>query len=627
MGGVPVAAGAAPANQAAANNVAVAQSVSCTIVGTSGDDGLVGTAGDDVICGLGGDDTLEGLGGNDVLIGGPGSDVLAGNSGDDTLYGHAGEDRLFGGPGRDLVAGGGDADLVRGGDGDDELHGSDGADTLIGGDGNDELWGGSGADTMEGRGGDDKLLGGPGDDLLAGNAGDDWLLGQDGSDLLIGGPGSDQLGGGGDGDVVRGGDDDDYMQGEDGTDTLVGGAGNDLMWGGPGDDLMEGRAGNDKLYGDDGADLLAGNEGNDTLIGGDGDDQLFGGPDLDDCDGGPGNNTILSCGGPQWTQVGGDINGEAAGDLFGYSVAMSSDGNTVITGALGNGEDAGHARVYRLIGSTWIQVGGDIDGEAADDWFGFSVAMSSDGNTVIVGAPYNNGAGNSAGQARVYRFDGSTWAQVGGDIDGEAAEDDSGTSVAMSSDGNTVIVGAPFNDGAGNYAGHVRVYRFDGFTWTQVGADIDGEGADDVSGFTVAMSSDGNTVIIGVPYNDSTGIAAGQARVYRFDGSTWNRVGSVIDGEAPQDQSGLSVAMNGDGNTVIVGAPYNSGNGYESGHARVYRWDGSAWTKVGADIDGKAVNDFSGFSVAMSSDGNTVIIGGPSNDAGHARVYRLDGSA
>lgn len=89
----------------------------------------------------------------------------------------------------------------------------------------------------------------------------------------------------------------------------------------------------------------------------------------------------------QAKQIGNDIDGEAAGDNSGYSVALSSDGQTFAVGAYGNdgnGSAAGHVRAYAWNGSVWSQLGGDIDGEVAGDYAGFSVALSSDGRTLAV---------------------------------------------------------------------------------------------------------------------------------------------------------------------------------------------------------------------------------------------------
>ena len=222
------------------------------------------------------------------------------------------------------------------------------------------------------------------------------------------------------------------------------------------------------------------------------------------------------------TKLGADVDGEAAYDYSGYSVAISSDGTTVAIGATNNdggGSDAGQVRVYQNIAGTWTKIGADIDGEAAYDNSGYSVAISSDGTTVAIGAPYNSGGGSDAGQVRVYKNMAGTWTKIAADIDGEAANDRSGYSVAISSDGSAVAIGATNNDGGGSDAGQVRVYQNIAGTWTKLGLDIDGEAANDNSGYSVAIASDCITVAIGALYNSGGGSdAAGQVRIYKIGG-------------------------------------------------------------------------------------------------------------
>ncbi|CAK9106856.1 Uncharacterized protein (Fragment) [Durusdinium trenchii] len=329
-----------------------------------------------------------------------------------------------------------------------------------------------------------------------------------------------------------------------------------------------------------------------------------------------------------WTQLGGDIDGEAVGDFSGLSVSLSSDGNTVAIGAQnndGNGTSSGHVRVYRFNSTGWAQRGADIDGEAAGANSGFAVSLSSDGNTVAIGAPRNDGNGTESGHVRVYRFESSEWAQLGADIDGEASFDQSGRSVSLSSDGNTVAIGAPENDGAANRAGHVRVYRYDSIAWTKMGDDIDGDAAEEQAGWSVSLASDGNTVAIGAPFNNENSFFAGQVRVYRFDASAWTQLGNDIAGQVNEEGLGYSVSLSSDGNTVATGSPFNGGS--NGSRVQVYRFDSSEWTQLGADIDAEAPGDLSGSSVMLSSDGSTVAIGAPGNDgngsnAGHVRVYR-----
>ena len=128
--------------------------------------------------------------------------------------------------------------------------------------------------------------------------------------------------------------------------------------------------------------------------------------------------------------------------------------------------DAGHVRVYQYASSSWSQLGGDIDGEAAYDKSGKSISLSDDGTILAVGAYYNDGGGTNAGHVRVYKYASGSWSQLGGDIDGEAANDFSGWSVSLSDDGTILAVGAYRNDGGGTDAGHVRVYKYASSSWT-----------------------------------------------------------------------------------------------------------------------------------------------------------------
>jgi Flp pilus assembly pilin Flp len=333
------------------------------------------------------------------------------------------------------------------------------------------------------------------------------------------------------------------------------------------------------------------------------------------------------------TKLGSDIDGEAQGDRSGYSVSISSDGTKVAIGALdnnGGGSDAGQVRVYQYSNNAWAQIGLDIDGEAAGNQSGMSVALSGDGTTVAIGAPGNSGInGAYSGHVRVYRNNSGTWTKIGSDIDGEAANDGSGRSVAISSDGNIVAIGTPNNGTSNSRRGQVRVYQYSSSTWTQIGADIDGGSLYEESGEAVAISSDGTIVAIGAPQNSNgNGNGAGQVRVYKNIAGTWTKLGADIDGEAESDVSGSSVAISSDGTIVAIGAKWNDGGGNSAGQVRVYQYINSSWTKIGSDIDGSAANDQAGTSVAISSDGTIVAIGATQSNfmgpayAGYVKLYK-----
>jgi Secretion system C-terminal sorting domain len=333
---------------------------------------------------------------------------------------------------------------------------------------------------------------------------------------------------------------------------------------------------------------------------------------------------IYSWNGSAWTQKGGDIDGQAIGDYSGHSVSMP-DANTVAIGSIGSDQimmDGGQVRVFSWNGSSWIQKGADINGDSIFDQLGWSVSMP-DPNTVAVGAIGHNGNSPDIGQVRIYSWNGSAWVQKGSYIDGQMLNEIFGYSISMP-DSNTIAVGAQYNSDNGNVAGEVRIYVWIGSAWVQKGIDIGGEAANDLSGTSVSMP-DANTVAIGAPFNDGSGFNAGQARIYYWNGSAWTQKGQDIDGGAPSDESGWSVSMP-DANTVAIGAPDNDAGGFKAGQVHVYSWNGSSWVQKGLDINQTAPYDKSGYSVSMP-DTNIVGIGAidyTGSIGGEARIFAFN---
>ena len=338
------------------------------------------------------------------------------------------------------------------------------------------------------------------------------------------------------------------------------------------------------------------------------------------------------------TQIGLDIDSEAGGDALGYSVSMP-DYLTVGSGAPwndGNGNRAGHVRIYNWNGSAWVQKGLDIDGEAAEDQSGYCISMP-DANTVAIGAPYNRpgntGAYYAAGHVRIYNWNGNAWVQKGSDIDGQ--EYWSIGEVLSMPDANTIAIGAPDakKPGSGADVGRVMVYSWNGTDWVQKGAELIGDTVL-VSGswFDIGKSvhmPNANTLAIGA-WNTSSLPRSGLVRVYEWDGVSWIRKGQNILGESIGDHSGRTLTMP-DENTIAIGADYNGGNGVESGHVRIHEWNGTIWVQKGLDIDGEAPNNYSGYSLSMPS-ANTIAIGAIGNFnnngiSGQVRIYDWDGNS
>ena len=343
-----------------------------------------------------------------------------------------------------------------------------------------------------------------------------------------------------------------------------------------------------------------------------------------------GHARVFEFNGANWVQLGADIDSGGADEYFGWSLSLSGDGTRVAVGAPHPAAPGfGRTRLYEFDGVNWIQMGADIVGEFNNDQSGWSVSINNDGSRVAIGAPQNNGGGAVSGHVRVYEFNGVNWVQTGADINGEAPGDWSGYSVSINGDGNRVAIGAFSNDSVfGNDSGHARVYEFNGVSWVQLGGDIDSEGHNDEFGSSISLSDDGNRVAIGAPENDGNGASSGHVRVFEFDGVSWEQLGLDIDGEASGDESGRAVSISGNGNRLVVGARYNNGsNGGSSGHARVYEFDGLAeWVPINEDIDGEASYDLFGSSVSLNNDGSMVAVGAIYNDgnggsSGHTRIF------
>jgi predicted NBD/HSP70 family sugar kinase len=324
----------------------------------------------------------------------------------------------------------------------------------------------------------------------------------------------------------------------------------------------------------------------------------------------------------------------AASDRFGYSVALSSDGNTCAIGAMADsnsgGSFAGSVYVFTRSGSTWVQQARLQAGDAAaDDQFGFCVALSSDGNTCVVGANRDdNTGGTNTGSAYIFTRSGSTWTQQARLQAGDVVESDNfGYAAALSSDGNTCAVGAPYFGSAS--AGAVYIYTRSGTTWTQQAQLHSSDAGNfDFLGTSVALSSDGNLCVTGAEGDNNTGgTDAGSVYVFTRSGATWTQQARLqaADAEA-SDRFGYSVALSSDGNTCAIGAMADSNSGGNfAGSAYVFTRSGSTWVQqTRLQAADAAANDQFGFCVALSSTGRTISVGAPyktSSVGGSAYVY------
>ena len=328
----------------------------------------------------------------------------------------------------------------------------------------------------------------------------------------------------------------------------------------------------------------------------------------------------------------------ASSDLFGWSVSISSDGSTAIIGAyLENtspNTDNGAAYVFTRSAGVWSQQQKLLASDAASsDNFGYSVALSSDSNTAIVGAYNESTSPNSEnGAAYVFTRSSGTWTQQQKLTASDAATDDSfGYSVALSSDGNTALIGAYTVDDPNTNQGSAYVFTRSAGTWTeQQQLTASDYSSGDQFGWSVSLSSDGNTAIIGANSNDVTITDQGAAYVFTRSAGVWTEQQRLVASDAAvSDQFGYSVALSQDGNTAIIGAYLeNTSPNTDNGAAYVFTRSAGVWSqqqKLTASV--AAVEDYFGVSVALSSDGNTAVIGAferdtsPNTNQGAAYVF------
>jgi len=316
----------------------------------------------------------------------------------------------------------------------------------------------------------------------------------------------------------------------------------------------------------------------------------------------------------------------ANADHFGYSISVSGDGSTVVAGAYYNFFSRGAAYIYVKPGGGWVTTSTFTAKLTASDagngdYLGYSVSISSDGSTVVAGAPHEPNS-TQRGAVYVYVKSGSwtTGTQTAKLTASDGVNSDAlGSSVSVSGDGSTVLAG--INLGSAAY-----VYVKPGGGWVTTSAFTakltasDGLG----SGNAVSVSSDGSTIVTGQQNIQNGGNFRGGAYVYVKPGGGWVTATQTakLTASDPQnnDRLGYSASVNSDGSTVVAGALNANDAGSHRGAAYVYVKPGGGWAngtqtaKLTAS-DG-ADNDHLGTSVSMSSDGSTIVTGAPSAAAG-----------
>lgn len=284
-----------------------------------------------------------------------------------------------------------------------------------------------------------------------------------------------------------------------------------------------------------------------------------------------------------------------------------------------NGTDSGHVRVYSKFSGTWVQVGQDIEGANPDDQIGYKIALSDDGSVLALSATYAKYVLNNttySGYVSIYKNINGVWTKIGQDIKANPAtsmdKNLMGLSIALSSDGSTIAIGSPdYSD----YLNGVEIYRNISGKWTLIGNFgsfvINDPNSDaETLGWSVSLSGDGNTIAFSSLKSHTFGVY-GSVKILKYASGNWTQTDLLISSQ--DDLYGFRVVISEDGNTLAISAPNSDKNGPMSSRTGVYKNNGGKWTQVGQDILG-TTGSRSGMGLSMSANGNVLAIGSPNAD-------------
>ena len=297
------------------------------------------------------------------------------------------------------------------------------------------------------------------------------------------------------------------------------------------------------------------------------------------------------------------------GDLMGWVLAL--DGDTALVGVPSNafaGTRQGSVLVFGLADGAWSerQLVTASDGWVGDG-FGYAVALQ--GDTALVGAtmpPYYAPAYPGPGAAYVLVREGGSWHEQQ-KLQGASGQPLDTFGIAVALDGDTAVVGAPFDDDYGASSGSVYVFVREGGSWTeQQRLATSDESSGDRFGHSVSL--DGDTLVAGATLANDPATTAGAAYVFVRSGASWTEQQKLTAPDGIADSNlGVAVAVQGD--TAIAGAPGDADLGANAGAAYVFVRSGTSWTLQQKLLphDGKAHDNFG---EAISLRGDTVVLDG-----------------
>ena len=227
--------------------------------------------------------------------------------------------------------------------------------------------------------------------------------------------------------------------------------------------------------------------------------------------------------------------------------------------------------------------------------------------TILNELQYEDLVSNGFVQSYQYNETDTSWNYLGNKIESESLNDLSGGDIAINDEGNMIAIGYPQTNSA---TGTTKVYKYD-TSWNQIGSNIDGSATGDHAGTSVVIDGSGDLVAIGSPFAGDA--SAGEINVYQNVSDTWTLYGNKIQGQADNDQFGTSIDIDSSGTILAVGAVNANGG---KGNVNIYQYNetDSSWNKIGGDLSGDAVGDLTGTSVKLNQLGTEVTVGEPKSN-------------
>lgn len=314
----------------------------------------------------------------------------------------------------------------------------------------------------------------------------------------------------------------------------------------------------------------------------------------------------------------------AANDIFGAQVAISGDGNTVVVSAWGDNSYAGSLYVFTRQGTTWTQQQKLVTTPIyTEGWLGrYSVALSKDGTTIAVGAPSaTHSSVNNPGRTFIFSKVGNSWSQQANLISPTVSNfGNFGRSVCLSADGNILAVSENLTVSGNQFAGAVRLFiRLGGAWYNHQSIPAPEPKPSGAFGRALAFSDSGHTLVIGAPNEDFNGISsAGRVYVYKRDSNAvWYRTAYAAIPDPEQNGGAeLSLSLNADGTLLAVGMPFMDPGGTSSGSIYVFTTDETRWYMTKKIVpDTLTSSDSLGISVSFNGSGSVLAAGAYKDDS------------